>query len=95
MISSLEAVLTETIEELKYDQQLDVSGFICPLPVLKTKAALSRMEEGEVLKVIVTHADSRKEFPVLCKLPQFELLASTEEDGHYLFWIQKVAGNKG
>ncbi|WP_428607886.1 sulfurtransferase TusA family protein [Sedimenticola sp.] len=84
--------MTETIEAPKCDKQLDVSGLICPLPVLKTKAALSRMAIGEVLKVIVTHPDSRKEFPVLCKLPEFDLLASSEEDGRFLYWIKKVAG---
>jgi tRNA 2-thiouridine synthesizing protein A len=86
--------LTQVIEEIRSDQQLDVSGFICPLPVLKTKAALSRMAVGEVLKVIVTHPDSRKEFPVLCRLPEFELLSSAEEDGHFLYWIKKVSGHK-
>ncbi|MCW8943678.1 MAG: sulfurtransferase TusA family protein [Sedimenticola sp.] len=86
--------MTQTIEEIRSDQQLDVSGFICPLPVLKTKAALSRMSVGEVLKVTVTHPDSRKEFPVLCRLAAFELLGSSEEDGRYLYWIKKVSGSK-
>ncbi|MCW8847346.1 MAG: sulfurtransferase TusA family protein [Sedimenticola sp.] len=86
--------MTLTIEEIRSDQQLDVSGFICPLPVLKTKAALSRMSAGEVLKVTVTHPDSRKEFPVLCRLPEFELLASSEEDGNFFYWIKKVSGGK-
>lgn len=86
--------MTETIEALHCDQQLDVSGLICPLPVLKTKAALSRMAIGEVLQVIVTHPDSRREFPVLCRLPEFELLDSSEEDGHFIYWIKKVAGKK-
>ncbi len=84
--------MSATIEVLSCDQQLDLSGLICPLPVLKTKAALSRMRVGEVLKVIVTHPDSRKEFPVLCRLPEFELLDSREEAGHFYYWIKKVAG---
>ncbi|WP_275100352.1 sulfurtransferase TusA family protein [Sedimenticola hydrogenitrophicus] len=85
-------MLTEAIEALQCDQQLDVSGLICPLPVLKTKATLSRMAVGEVLKVIVTHPDSRREFPVLCRLPEFELVASSEEGDRFLYWIKKVAG---
>ncbi len=83
--------MNETLERLAFDQQLDVSGFICPLPVLKTKAALSKMSPGQVLNVIVTHPDSRREFPVLCKLPEFELLESREEEGRYLYWIRKVS----
>lgn len=86
--------MSETVERLECDQELDVSGFICPLPVLKTKAALSRMAPGQVLKVTVTHPDSRKEFPVLCKLPEFELLESTEIQGRYIYWIRKVSGGR-
>jgi len=86
--------LSEILESLEYDQELDVSGFICPLPVLKTKAALSRMAPGQVLKVTVTHPDSRKEFPVLCKLPEFELLDSREQQGRFIYWIRKVAGGR-
>ncbi|MCW8906575.1 MAG: sulfurtransferase TusA family protein [Sedimenticola sp.] len=86
--------MSEAIEGLEHDEELDVSGFICPLPVLKTKAALSRMRPGQVLKVTVTHPDSRKEFPVLCKLPEFELLDSTEEQGLFIYWIRKISGRQ-
>ena len=86
--------MSEVIDTPSWDQELDVSGLICPLPVLKTKAALSRMAAGQVLKVTVTHPDSRKEFPVLCKLPEFELLAASESAGRYLYWIKKVSGNQ-
>lgn len=84
--------MTELVEALHFDQLLDASGLICPLPVLKTKAALSRMEIGQVLKVIVTNADSIKEFTVLCRLADFELVKNVEEEGRYLYWIRKVGG---
>lgn len=84
--------MSETMEILKYDRQLDLSGLICPLPVLKTKAALAHMAAGQVLKVIVTHPDSRQEFAALCRLPEFELLEQRDEDGHFLYWIKKMAG---
>lgn len=84
--------MTEIIETRKYDRLLDASGLICPLPVLKTKAALSHMVVGEVLKVIVTHPDSRQEFTVLCRLPEFELVENREEEGRFVYWIKKMAG---
>lgn len=86
--------MSETIDSVGHDQELDVSGFICPLPVLKTKAALSRMEAGQILRVTVTHPDSRKEFPILCKLPEFELLDSREQEGRYIYWIKKLSGKR-
>ncbi|MET0101337.1 MAG: sulfurtransferase TusA family protein [Sedimenticola sp.] len=72
-----------------YHELLDVTGLSCPLPVLKSKAQLARMERGQVLKVLATHPDSQKEFPSLCRLPGLELVASSAEDGVYTFWVQK------
>jgi tRNA 2-thiouridine synthesizing protein A len=72
-----------------YDVLLDVSGLNCPLPVLKSKAELARMNQGQILKVIVTHPDSPREFKALCNMPQFELVDSAEEPGQYAFWVKK------
>ncbi|MEJ1296451.1 MAG: sulfurtransferase TusA family protein [Candidatus Sedimenticola sp. (ex Thyasira tokunagai)] len=77
-------------QQLDYDQLLDVSGLNCPLPVLKSKAALAGMSKGQVLKVISTQADSLKEFPTFCRLPGFELVKCEETATQYFYWIQKV-----
>ena len=74
----------------EYDQLLDVSGLNCPLPVLKAKAALARMSDGEILKVIVTHPDSQQEFSTLCRLPNLDLLESVEEDDSFIYRIKKL-----
>lgn len=78
-------------EGMEYDEYLDASGLVCPLPVLKAKAALAKMSVGEVLKVQVTHADSTREFPMLGKLPEFELLHHEETGFDYRFWIKRIA----
>ncbi|OOZ37106.1 sulfurtransferase TusA family protein [Solemya velesiana gill symbiont] len=77
-------------QEKGYHELLDVTGLSCPLPVLKSKAQLAKMEVGQVLKVIATHPDSQKEFPSLCRLPGLELVATTADDGIYTFWVQKT-----
>ena len=73
-----------------YDKLLDVSGLNCPLPVLKAKAALAPMSVGEVLKVVATHPDSQREFPSFCRLAEYDLLETDEQDGSYIYWIKKV-----
>ena len=40
------------------DTTLDASGLNCPLPILKTKKALNKMESGQILEVISTDAGS-------------------------------------
>ena len=39
--------------------EIDLSGLTCPLPILKTKAALARLGSGELLKVVITTAFMR------------------------------------
>ena len=70
--------------------RIDLSGLNCPLPVLKTKAALARIQPGELLEVIVTHPDSVREFEVLCSAPELTLEAFSERDGSYVYLIKKL-----
>ena len=44
------------------DRELDVKGLNCPLPILRTKKALSEMTSGQVLHVLATEAGAVKDF---------------------------------
>lgn len=72
------------------DQVLDASGLNCPLPILKTKKSLSKMENGQVLKVISTDAGSVKDIEAFCNQTGNKLLSNAEEDGKYVFMIERV-----
>jgi hypothetical protein len=47
---------------MHFDRELDVKGLNCPLPILRTKKALSEMSTGEVLHVLATDPGSVKDF---------------------------------
>lgn len=72
-----------------FDQELDASGLNCPLPILRAKKALNGLEQGQVLKVISTDQGSVKDFEAFCKQTQNPLLSSAEDNGHYIFFVQK------
>lgn len=72
-----------------FDQELDASGLNCPLPILRAKKALSGMQRGEVLKVISTDQGSVKDFDAFCKQTQNPLLSSGEDNGRFVFFLQK------
>jgi len=38
---------------------LDLSGEVCPVPFVKSRRAMDKMESGDVLEIIVTREDSR------------------------------------
>lgn len=68
---------------------LDLSGLNCPLPVLKTKAALARMSAGDELQVLVTHPDSVREFEVLCRGKDVDLVEFHQSDDGYHYLLRK------
>lgn len=45
------------------DLEIDLSGLRCPLPVLRTKKALSQLTAGQLLHVLTTDDDSRQDIP--------------------------------
>lgn len=72
------------------DETLDASGLNCPLPILKTKKALSKMEAGKILDVISTDAGSVKDISAFCNQTSNKLISTVEENGKYIFTIEKA-----
>jgi len=72
------------------DQTLDASGLNCPLPILKTKKALQKMEYGQVLEVISTDAGSIKDIEAFCNQTGNKLISTEEVAGKYIFTIERV-----
>ena len=72
------------------DQTLDASGLNCPLPIIKTKKALSKMESGQTLDVISTDSGSVKDIEAFCNQTGNKLLATNEEGGKFIFSIERV-----
>ncbi len=52
---------------MEYNHEVDLSGLNCPLPILRTKAALTKMAPGDVLKITVTNPDSVREIGAFAK----------------------------
>ncbi len=48
---------------MKYDQELDASGLVCPVPALKTKKKLRNMQPGKILKVITDYKPASESVP--------------------------------
>lgn len=72
------------------DQELDARGLSCPLPILKTKKALSAMAAGKVLRVVATDRGSVKDMEAFAKQTGNALLSSSLEGDEYVFYIRKT-----
>ena len=75
---------------LKVDSELDCSGMLCPLPVVKTSQAIKTIEVGQVLKMISTDPGAPPDMEAWARQTGHEILESTEEDGVYIFHFQRT-----
>jgi tRNA 2-thiouridine synthesizing protein A len=68
---------------------LDLKGLSCPLPIVKTAAAMRRLAPGDVAEVLATDAGSVADFTAWCRATGNELVEHASTSGIYRFVIRK------
>jgi tRNA 2-thiouridine synthesizing protein A len=71
------------------DAELDAAGLRCPLPILKTRKALARLQGGQVLQVIATDPDSVRDFESFSQQLGHELLEARQDADRFYFLLRK------
>lgn len=74
---------------MKIDKVLDAKGLACPLPIVKTKKAMTELETGQILEIHTTDKGAKNDLTAWSKTVGHELLSQKEEDGVLKFWIKK------
>ena len=73
----------------EFDHQVDVRGLNCPLPILRAKKALAKINIGETLEVLSTDPGSVKDFEAFSNQTGNELLSSEDNNGEFGFLLRK------
>jgi tRNA 2-thiouridine synthesizing protein A len=71
------------------DREVDARGLNCPLPILRTKRALSDMESGQVIRVLSTDPASVRDFQAFSRQTGNELIGHGEQDGAFWFLMRR------
>jgi tRNA 2-thiouridine synthesizing protein A len=74
---------------MQFDKELDARGLNCPLPILRTKKALTDMTTGQVLKIMATDAGSVKDFQAFARQTGNDLLSSETVEKEFIFFMKK------
>ena len=69
--------------------KVDCIGETCPVPLVETRKALRKAEEGDIVEIIGTHPSSKKEIPMAVRALGLELLDIHEKDGIWKIRIQR------
>jgi len=72
-----------------FDAELDARGVPCPLPLLKTKQALSGLAAGQVLRVLATDAAAPRDFAAYAEATGHVLLQVDPLDGGFVLYLKK------
>ncbi len=68
---------------------LDVKGYVCPHPQLYTKSALSKMKEGDLLKLLFDNASSGESIASMCDKEGDEIVEQVANNGTFVWTIRK------
>lgn len=74
---------------MQFDKELDARGLNCPLPILRTKKALTDMTSGQVLRILATDPGSVKDFQAFSKQTGNALLSSETDNTEFIFLMKK------
>ena len=69
--------------------ELDCKGLSCPLPILTTRKAMDAFPSGDILKILCTDPGSINDMSSWSNSTGHMILSSDEEDGTYIYLIQK------
>ena len=75
----------------EFAEELDATGLLCPLPVLKARKAMKRLEAGDCLFVRATDPGSVKDFAAFCEAQGHRLVSSESVDEEFHYLIEKGA----
>lgn len=74
---------------MEYDQELDATGLLCPLPVLKAARRLRTMAVGETLRIHADDPAAVVDVPHFCAEQSHELVEQSQSGNILIFMVRK------
>jgi len=82
---------TATSDNMAAPIELDLSGLLCPLPVLKLKKRMGPVPAGTRFLVTATDPAAAIDIPHYCHESGNRLLAQSERNGALIFEVEKAS----
>ena len=74
---------------MDHDADLDATGLLCPLPVLKARKRLQALATGQVLRMRATDPAAVIDVPHFCAEAGHALIATQDEGDAQIYFIRK------
>ena len=71
--------MEKDLSKINISKLVDCTGDNCPMPLVKTRAAIMEAQSGDVIKVTGTHPQSFEEIPLALDVLEKEILEKSNE----------------
>ena len=79
------------MDEIQFDEQVDITDKVCPLTFVKAKVTLEELEAGEVLAIRMNSGEPVQNVPRSLKEEGHQILNLEDNgDGTYTLYVQKA-----
>lgn len=72
-----------------FDTEIDMTGLKCPIPVVRAKKAMDKLESGQVLHITSDDEVSCANFPAFVSQNKHTMLETFKEGNIYHYYLQK------
>jgi len=71
--------------------EIDATGLLCPLPVLKLRKRIKHINKGHVIKIFTDDPAAELDIPHFCNETKNKILKKTQEKGKsgFTFYVMK------
>ncbi|MEM9967828.1 MAG: sulfurtransferase TusA family protein [Pseudomonadota bacterium] len=73
-------------------EDLDATGLLCPLPVLKLRKRLARLRSGEAVRLRADDPAALVDVPHFCAEAAHTLIETREDGAAHLYLVRKGSG---
>jgi tRNA 2-thiouridine synthesizing protein A len=74
---------------IEFSLEVDASGLLCPLPLLRLKKALTEIASGDVVKVIATDPAAHLDIGVYTDQTGHQIIKLVKQSQTQIFYIKK------
>jgi len=68
--------------------ELDASGLLCPMPVIRTQDFIQDLSAGDSVNVHCTDPGALNDIPAWCRINGHKVLEARQQDGRVLIRIE-------
>lgn len=75
-------------------RHLDVTGKLCPLPILLAAREMRKLQPGDLLEVVGDDPGIKEDMPLWCERAGHRLLEMVEEEGRLRSLVERGEGRR-